>query len=162
MGPTLFELILSAFFGKVPYLHSRNIVFCIFLVKMGIVGSLRRPVGGGFGEFTFGKRWVNGISVVARRRSAIRPFVSSFVRTATLLSLTARCPDPVGAFAPKPATEPSGVRKTSSRGASDGRRRRRLGVSWGAKLIDFNLPAAPRSSPRGSQRRSGEPYWKSS
>ena len=32
------------------------------------------------------------------------------------------------------------------------------GLSWGAKLIDFNLPAATRSAPRESQRRAGASY----
>ena len=31
-------------------------------------------------------------------------------------------------------------------------------MSWGAKLIDFNLPAATRSAPRESQRRAGASY----
>ena len=32
------------------------------------------------------------------------------------------------------------------------------GLSWGAKVIDFNLPAATRSAPRESQRRAGASY----
>ena len=31
-------------------------------------------------------------------------------------------------------------------------------MSWGAKVIDFNLPAATRSAPRESQRRAGASY----
>ena len=40
-------------------------------------------------------------------------------------------------------------------------RRRCRRASWGEKLIDFSFPEAPRGSPRGSQRRSGEAFWRS-
>ena len=108
------------------------------------------PGGGDLGEFTFGKRW-------------------GFKGGSYLLIFPRFANGPSRSHKGSVAGSSRRVRAQTGHRAIEGAQnqlKRRIGwpketapgLSWGAKVIDFNLPAATRSAPRESQRRAGASY----